>query len=108
MRRYLKVTWHHDFPDEPSVLYSEIDAGYEIRKVDVYRDGTHDFADGSRSIVTTRLGEIPVPTAEEINEDPEFSAVAISAEDFDLVWQRATQSRRRGAPIVDAHAEEAD
>ena len=46
MRRYLKVTWHHDFPDEPSVLYSEIDAGYEIRKVDVYRDGTHDFADG--------------------------------------------------------------
>jgi hypothetical protein len=98
MRRYLKVTWHHDFPDEPSVLYSEIDAGYEIRKIDVYRDGTHDFADEWRSTGTTRLGEILVPTAEEINEDPEFSAVVISAEDFDLVWQRATQSGGAARP----------
>ncbi|HEV2371231.1 MAG TPA: hypothetical protein VGS19_03595 [Streptosporangiaceae bacterium] len=27
----------------------------------------------------------------EINEDPEFSAAAITAEEFEQVWQRATR-----------------
>jgi hypothetical protein len=86
-----KVFWHHDFPDEPVVLYSEIDAGLEVRKVEVYRDGRHDYADGSQSTETTLLGEGLTPSADEINADPEFTAEEISAEEFKRVWRRAVR-----------------
>jgi Domain of unknown function (DUF6881) len=91
MPRYQRVLWHHDHPDEPVELYSEIDSGFEVRKVEVYRDGRHDYADRSRSTGTTVLGEKVMPGVEEIDEDPEFSAAAITAEEFERVWQRATQ-----------------
>lgn len=91
MPRYQKVLWHHDHLDEPVVVYSVIDAGFEVRKVEVYRDGRHDYADRSRSTGTTMLGETVMPTVDEINEDPEFSAAAITAEEFEQVWRRATQ-----------------
>ena len=88
---YQRVSWHHHNPDEPVELYSEIDSGLEIRKVEVYRDGRHDYADRSRSTGTTILGEKAMPGVDEINEDPEFSAAVITAEEFEQVWQYATQ-----------------
>ena len=91
MARYQKVLWHHDHPDEPVMLYSEIDSGFEVRKVEVYRDGRHDHADGSHSTGTTMLGEQLMPDVDEINQDPEFSAVTITAEEFERVWQRAVR-----------------
>jgi hypothetical protein len=46
--RYQRVVWHHDHPDEPIVLYAEVDDdGWERRKVDEYRDGRLDRADAS-------------------------------------------------------------
>lgn len=92
MPRYQKVLWRHNRPDEPVELYSEIDAGFEVRKVEVYRDGRHDYADRSRSTGTTVLGEKVMPGVDEINKDQEFSAVAITMEEFEQVWQRATHS----------------
>jgi hypothetical protein len=89
--RYQKVLWHHELPDEPVVLYSEIESGFEIRKVEVYRDGRHDFADGSRSTGTTVLGEKLMPDLDDINQDPEFSATAITAGEFEALWQRAAE-----------------
>lgn len=91
MTRYQKVVWHHDHPGEPVDLYSEIDSGFEVRKVEVYRDGRLDYADRSRSTGTTTLAEKVMPGVQEINEDPEFSAADITAEEFEQVWQRATQ-----------------
>ena len=61
MSRYQEVRWHHDLPEEPVVLYSEIDSGFEVRKVEVYRDGRHDYADRSHSTGTTMLGEKLMP-----------------------------------------------
>jgi len=90
-RRYQKVLWHHDFPNEPVTLYSEIGSGYEVRKVEIYRDGRHDYADQSRSTGTTALGEILTPRVEEINQDPQYTATAITALEFEEVWQRATE-----------------
>jgi hypothetical protein len=90
-RRYQKVTWHHDLPDEPVTLYSEISSGYEVRKVEVFRDGRHDYADTTRSTGTTMLGEILTPSVGEIDQDPELSATTITASEFEQVWQRATQ-----------------
>ena len=43
--RYQEVFWPHDLPDEPVVFYSEINTGFGVCKVDVYRDGKHDHAD---------------------------------------------------------------
>jgi hypothetical protein len=71
------------------VPYSEIDVGFEVRKVEVSRDGRHDYAGRSRSTGTTMLGEKMMPGLDEINEDPEFSAAAITAEEFERVWRRA-------------------
>jgi hypothetical protein len=36
-------------------------------------------------------GEKMVPGVDESNEEPEFSAVSISAEEFEQAWRRATQ-----------------
>jgi hypothetical protein len=87
--RYLKVLWSHNLPDEPIELYSEIDdAGYEIRKVEIYRDGRRDFADGESSSGTTMLGESPLPSLEEIAEQEEFSPSLIEGVDFERVWRQ--------------------
>jgi hypothetical protein len=40
MTSYLKLIWHHEFIDEPTWLYSELDENrYEVRKVEVFKDG---------------------------------------------------------------------
>jgi hypothetical protein len=91
MPRYLKVIWHHDHPDEPVLLYYEIESGFETRKVEVFRDGRHDYADRSRATGTTALSDQVIPEVDDINEDPEFTAAPVTAEEFERVWQRATQ-----------------
>ena len=40
---------------------------------------------------TTMPGEKMMPGVDESNEEPEFSAVSISAEEFKQAWRRATQ-----------------
>ena len=90
--RYQKVVWHHDLPDEPVVLYAEISAGREVRKVEVFRDGRDDYACASSSTGTTMLSESLTPADDEINQDPQFSATAIPASEFEQAWQRATQA----------------
>jgi hypothetical protein len=90
MHMYMKVIWHHDSPDEPCLLYSEIDeAGYETRKVDVYSDGRRDYADGTRSTGTTFLGEKPVPPIEFIASQAEFSPFHIEQDEFEEAWRLA-------------------
>jgi hypothetical protein len=56
--RYQKVLWHHDLPDEPVVLYAEISSGREVRKVEVFRDGRHDYAGTSGSTWTTMQTQV--------------------------------------------------
>ena len=91
-RRYRKVLWEHDLPDEPVTLYSEISSGLEVRKVEIFRDGRNDYATRSWSTGTSMLGEILMPDVDQINQDPQFSATAITATEFEQVWQRATQA----------------
>ncbi|MEV7424015.1 hypothetical protein [Streptomyces sp. NPDC091212] len=91
--RYLKVVWHHEFPDEPVTLFSEIDdERYEVRKVDVYRDGRYDFADSVTSKGATMLGEIATPSVEELAALDEFTPSEIEAGEFETVWRRATRN----------------
>ena len=48
LMRYIKVKWIHSYPDEPVLLYSEIDdSGWEVRKVEVFPDGAYGYANAS-------------------------------------------------------------
>jgi hypothetical protein len=93
MRKYLRVAWHHDIHEEPVTLLSEIVNGQEVRKIEIYRDGRLDYADGSRATGTTRLAEGLMPSIEEIDAQEEFTPEVIDAETFERAWQKATQHR---------------
>lgn len=87
--RYIAVQWNQTNPEYPVWLYSEIDdAGWEQRKVEVYADGTHDFAGEGRHTGSTELGLDVVPPTAEIATNPEFSPREISREEFEVLWRK--------------------
>jgi len=91
--RHLRVLWHHDHDDEPVEIYSELDdEGYEVRKVEVFRNGRHDHADAGTSTGRTGSAEVPIPGIEEIAELDEFTPMWVTAEEFEAVWRKAIAS----------------
>lgn len=86
MVRYLRVVWHHDFEDEPILLLSEVVDGREVRKVERFRDGRVQFAGPDGASGDTMLSETLMPLPHEIAQDPEFSVVPTSAEEFEAEW----------------------
>lgn len=92
-----RLVWLQDLPehdpDFPVVVFSELDdAGYEIRKVEVFPDGRHDYADQTRSTGNTELSDQRI---EEIDKEgsPELEVSRISRQDFDQVWRQARAMR---------------
>ncbi len=94
MSRYMRVHWHHGFDEEPVCLYSEVEAGREVRKVEVYRDEHMDFADERISTGTTLLSETLMPTVDEIFEEGHFTPELITREEFENIWEAAKQDTR--------------
>jgi hypothetical protein len=87
---YMKVKWRHSAPDDPVLLYSELDAlRWETRKVEVFADGHSTYASTAQSVGSTRLGEMRVPPLTEIASDPQFEPVEISKDEFEQAWKRA-------------------
>jgi hypothetical protein len=87
--RYIKVRWNHSFPNEPVILYSELDSkGFEVRKVEVFRDGLIDYASRYEHGRFCRLGEEAVPSLEEIAADSQFEPMEIGHEEFEVMWAR--------------------
>ena len=89
MHEYMCVEWHHDFAEEPVLLYSELNCGRETRKVEVFRDGHMGYADGMRGTRDTVLAEGVMPPVAEINSDSQFSAHPIGKDVFEAVWAKA-------------------
>jgi hypothetical protein len=88
---YWKVDWLHDFETEPIRIYSEVgDDGYEIRKVQHYRDGRMLKADASHESRDIGLGEIPVGSIKDVASQPEFAASLITPEEFEKEWEIAS------------------
>jgi hypothetical protein len=88
---YLKVEWKHYFSDEPVLLYSELDGErWELRKVEIFPDGTVGYAGPDVSVGGTELGQEPVPSFEQIAADPQFAPIVIGAPEFEAVWAKAT------------------
>jgi hypothetical protein len=84
----VKCAWNHGL-DEHVLLYSEMDEHrMETRKIEIYSDGRADTANASDSEGATRLSIEPLPSIEEINSDPQFDAMAISSEEFEIIWRR--------------------
>lgn len=88
--KYIKVAWRHTFPDEPTLLYSEVDEnGWEQRKVYFFRNGPPGFASSMESTRSVVLGEKPLPPISEIAADPQFSPEEIGREEFEEIWIKA-------------------
>ncbi len=91
---YIRVAWIHEHPEEPVILYSELDADrWEVRKVEVFRTGRCGYADSKESSGGTGLGEVPVPELSEIARDPQFEPVEITRDEFEEVWARRNSER---------------
>jgi hypothetical protein len=90
---YLKVLWHHFSEADPVVLYSEIgDNKMEVRKIELFRNGSYGFATVDREYNSSRLGEVPVPDIDEIELDTEFKPSFICREEFEEAWKQALDS----------------
>ncbi|WKA26900.1 DUF6881 domain-containing protein [Bradyrhizobium roseum] len=88
---YIKVGWKQNALDTPLLLYSELDdKRWEVRKVEVFPDGSLGYADRSTPEGTTFLSLEPLPTLLQIALMPEFDAVAITKDEFETIWLKAT------------------
>ena len=84
---YQSVKWIHTLEGEPVLIVSELDSTRtEIRKIEYFKDGAVGIASGKREINGTRLSVNPIPSIESINHDPQFEAVEISKDDFEIHW----------------------
>ncbi|MFI7589918.1 DUF6881 domain-containing protein [Spongisporangium articulatum] len=90
--RYMRVEWRHDHADEPVLLFSEVECGQEVRKVEIFRSGEMGYADALTSRGGTVLGEGMIPTLEEINSSEEFMGREIGAADFERIWNQAHET----------------
>ena len=92
---HISVTWHHENPDDPVELLSELDdERFEVRKVEIFRDGRRCFADASAHSGNTALGIVAVPPLEEIASDRQFTLRIITREEFEAAWVAATRPGR--------------
>jgi hypothetical protein len=91
---YILVNWKHHDPNEPVLLYSELDESrFEVRKVEIFPDGTCGYADADGGTRGTGLGLVATPELDEITRDPQFEAVVITKDEFDAVWSRVAPER---------------
>ncbi|MGP4111104.1 DUF6881 domain-containing protein [Streptomyces sp. 4N509B] len=100
--RYWKVYWHHDFPDEPVAIYSEVGPdGHECRRVEEFPGARVGWADPEREVGGCALAEVPPGDLATVATQPEFTAFSILREEFEGVWLRARRStgeRDAGSP----------
>ena len=91
---YIKVSWKHNFHDEPVLMYSELDEKRnEIRKVEIYRDGIMGYAQNDVSMNGTFLSKTEIPELSAINKDIQFEGVEIKKDEFDMIWETATKRK---------------
>jgi hypothetical protein len=87
---YIEVKWLHDDSEDPILLFSELDEnGWEVRKVEFFRDGIAHFADANQHSGSTELGILPVPPLKQIAADAQFSPREITREEFEKAWRYA-------------------
>ena len=85
--KYVRLRWNHDHRNMPVWLISELnDENWEMRKVEIWRDGSKGYADRETSYGSTGLGGVPMPPFREIAELPGFELQEISQGEFEAEW----------------------
>lgn len=87
-REWWRVEWRHDDPDDPVEILCEVVDDSERRKVEVWRDGRLGWASAFVAFGGTGLTNVPSPSLDEVNADPQFH-VLIDAATFEDQWQLA-------------------
>lgn len=91
-QRHFRSLWHHEFPDEPVVILSEIDSdNLETRKIEIFADGSKGYASRTEEYGPTGLGLERIPPLKDINSDPQFSADWITPQEFESEWKRRNE-----------------
>ena len=89
---YTKVNWKHQNSYDPVQIYSELDdAGWEVRRVEVFLDGSLDYASRSGSRGRTSLSPATFSSLAEIVANPEFEAAEIKKNEFEEKWLEAAR-----------------
>lgn len=89
---YLKVKWYHQHQDEPIEIYSELNPErWEIRKVEIFRDGDTSYASPIQRTGTTWLAEAPLPALTEINAQKDFEGTVIDRQTFERMWLMSSE-----------------
>lgn len=87
---YLKVHWDHDSEIRPVAFYCEMeDDRMEVRKVELFADGSFGYANEKRSSGKTTLGALPMPTVAELNASRNCEARKITRDEFEEIWRLA-------------------
>ena len=88
--KYVHYLWIHKSQEYPVVLVSEVDDQlFEMRKVEMWRNGQFGWADKDSSSKDTMLGVYAIGSLEENNSSLEFSGVEITKEEFEVFWNLA-------------------
>jgi hypothetical protein len=100
--QYSRLAWQHEHPNEPIEILSEHDsAGWECRKVEIYRDGSMRTAGLAESNGGAQLSLIRRPPDDEVNSEPEFRVLPLTQNEFELAWKQAHEVSR--VPAVGEH-----
>jgi hypothetical protein len=85
---YIKIYWIHDNENEPVILYSELDnERFEVRKVEIYKDGSMGWASSQAEFGGTALSPEPILDNIEIARDPYFLLSLVDRQEFEEVWE---------------------
>ena len=92
---YLAVEWNHNLPDMPNKIYSELDGQrMEVRKVEVFRNGSMGYASAAASTGSSKLGIEAIPPIREIATQAEFKPRPSTRQEFESMWTLATGKGR--------------
>ena len=87
---YLNVHWDHDSEIRPVAFYCEMeDDRMEVRKVELFADGSFGYANEKRSSGKTTLGALPMLTVAELTASPNCEAHEITRDEFEEIWRLA-------------------
>lgn len=85
------MKWINAAAHQPVLMYSELDHDrWELRKVEVFRDGRMGYADPDVVVGKIGLGDTPLPSLEKIAANPLFEPEVISKAEFEKIWEKAT------------------
>ncbi len=90
---YMKVKCNVLDSDEVTEIWSEVnEENDEVRKIEWFLGKPAQVTSINLFTFDTSLSLEPLPSIEEINADPEFEAVLIDKDQFELAWEESCRN----------------